>query len=202
MEIGILGTGGVAQTLARRWAAAVTRSCSGRENTHQRTVLNFLSRPAGPSSRPITSWSTPPQDPSRWHSSKGSEPPHSPERFSSTSRTPPRRPSISSIPDASLAEKLQAALPDTHVVKTMNTAAMSVMTEPGTLPASSVFVSGDDAGAKATAAGLLADLGWPDGSIVDLGGIRSARGPEHYFVMFAALMQSLHTPQFNIRLVV
>jgi predicted dinucleotide-binding enzyme len=63
-------------------------------------------------------------------------------------------------------------------------------------------VSGNDAGAKATVAGLLADLGWPEGSIVDLGGIESARGPEHYFLMFAAIMQSLRSPQFNIRLVV
>ena len=29
----------------------------------------------------------------------------------------------------------------------------------------------------------------------------SARGPEHYFLMFVALMQSLRTPGFNIRLV-
>jgi predicted dinucleotide-binding enzyme len=76
------------------------------------------------------------------------------------------------------------------------------MTGPGKLPPSSVFVSGNDAGAKATVVGLLADLGWPEGSIVDLGGIESARGPEHYFLMFAAIMQSLRSPQFNIRLVV
>jgi len=38
-------------------------------------------------------------------------------------------------------------------------------------------------------------------SIVDLGGIASARGTEHYFLMFAALMQSLRTPAFNIRLI-
>jgi predicted dinucleotide-binding enzyme len=105
-------------------------------------------------------------------------------------------------PNFSLAEKLQAALPDTHVVKTMNTAAMSVMTDPAALEPTSVFLSGDDAASKATVAGLLTDFGWPDDSIVDLGGIESARGPEHYFLLFAALMQSLHTPQFNIRLVV
>jgi hypothetical protein len=29
----------------------------------------------------------------------------------------------------------------------------------------------------------------------------SARGPEHYFLMFAAIMQSLRSPAFNIRLV-
>jgi 8-hydroxy-5-deazaflavin:NADPH oxidoreductase len=104
-------------------------------------------------------------------------------------------------PNSSLAEKLQAALPEAKVVKTMNTAAMSVMTEPATLPPSSVFMSGDDAGAKATVTSLLKDFGWADGSIVDLGGIRSARGPEHCFLIFVALMQSLGTPRFNIRIV-
>jgi predicted dinucleotide-binding enzyme len=104
-------------------------------------------------------------------------------------------------PNSSLGEKLQAALPDAKVVKTMNTAAMTVMTEPGALPPSSVFVSGDDAAAKATVASLLAGFGWADDSIVDLGGIASARGTEHYFLLFAAFMQSLGSPKFNIRLV-
>jgi len=36
---------------------------------------------------------------------------------------------------------------------------------------------------------------------VDLGGISSARGPEHYFLLFAALLESLRSPRFNIRLV-
>ena len=104
-------------------------------------------------------------------------------------------------PNSSLGEKLQAALPDAKVVKTMNTAAMAVMTEPAALPPSNVFVSGDDAAAKATVKSLLGGLGWPDDSIVDLGGIVSARGTEHYFLMFAALMQSVRSPEFNIRLV-
>jgi predicted dinucleotide-binding enzyme len=104
-------------------------------------------------------------------------------------------------PNSSLGEKLQAALPGAKVVKTMNTAAMTVMTEPAALPPSSVFVSGDDAAAKATVTSLLAGFGWPEDSIVDLGGIASARGTEHYFLMFAALMQSVGSPKFNIRLV-
>jgi hypothetical protein len=48
---------------------------------------------------------------------------------------------------------------------------------------------------------LLKDLGWSTDDIIDLGGIASARGVEHYFLMFAALMQTLKTPEFNIRLV-
>jgi predicted dinucleotide-binding enzyme len=104
-------------------------------------------------------------------------------------------------PNSSLGEKLQAALPGAKVVKTMNTAAMTVMTEPAALPPTSVFVSGDDAAAKATVTSLLAGFGWPEDAIVDLGGIASARGTEHYFLMFAALMQSVGSPRFNIRVV-
>ncbi len=104
-------------------------------------------------------------------------------------------------PNSSLGEKLQAALPGAKVVKTMNTAAMTVMTEPTALPPTSVFVSGDDAAAKATVASLLAGFGWPEDAIVDIGGIASARGTEHYFLMFAALMQSVGSPNFNMRLV-
>jgi 8-hydroxy-5-deazaflavin:NADPH oxidoreductase len=105
-------------------------------------------------------------------------------------------------PNSSLGEKLQEALPEAKVVKTMNTAAMTVMTRPGSLPPSSVFVSGDDDEAKALVTGLLKDFGWAEDAIVDLGGIRSARGPEHYFVMFVALMQALRAPAFNVRVVV
>jgi 8-hydroxy-5-deazaflavin:NADPH oxidoreductase len=87
------------------------------------------------------------------------------------------------------------------VVKTMNTAAMAVMTQPASLPPSSVFVSGDDAGAKATVVTLLRDFGWLEQSVIDLGGVRSARGPEHYLLLFAALWQALGTPAFKVRLV-
>jgi predicted dinucleotide-binding enzyme len=100
-----------------------------------------------------------------------------------------------------LDEKLQAALPGAKVVKTLNTAAMTVLTDPAALPPSSLFLSGDDADAKATVTALLKDFGWADESIVDLGGIASARGTEHYFLMFAAIMQSVGSPAFNIRLV-
>jgi hypothetical protein len=84
-------------------------------------------------------------------------------------------------------EKLQKALPETKVVKTMNTAAMTVLTEPGSLGPSSVFLSGDDDAAKATVAGLLRDLGWSDNGIVDLGGIATTRGVESYFPLLRQL---------------
>ena len=80
-------------------------------------------------------------------------------------------------PNDSLAEHLQAARPDARVVKSMNTAAMTTIVNPGVIPPSSVFLSGDDPAAKQQAAGLLRDLGWSDDDILDLGGIETAAGP-------------------------
>ncbi|MFF5337057.1 NADPH-dependent F420 reductase [Streptomyces sp. NPDC013181] len=82
-------------------------------------------------------------------------------------------------PGSSLAEQLQEALPETRVVKTLNTMLFPVMTAPGTLAQPpSVFLSGDDAEAKQVVRELLADLGWQEEWITDLGGIRTARATE------------------------
>jgi 8-hydroxy-5-deazaflavin:NADPH oxidoreductase len=104
-------------------------------------------------------------------------------------------------PDSSLAEKLQEARPDARVVKSMNTAAITTIADPHVIGPSSVFLSGNDAEAKLEAAGLLKDLGWSDDDIVDLGGIETARGPEHYIVLFTKLAGLLRTEAFNIRVV-
>lgn len=105
-------------------------------------------------------------------------------------------------PNASLAEKIQQAVPQARVVKTLNTMTVEVQLEPAGLSRpTSVFVSGDDPKAKALVTGLLVDMGWPAGSAIDLGGIASARGPEHYFLLFVALARSLGTRRFNIAVV-
>jgi 8-hydroxy-5-deazaflavin:NADPH oxidoreductase len=104
-------------------------------------------------------------------------------------------------PDSSLAARLQDALPSANVVKSMNTAAMTVVTNPNLIGASSLFLSGNSAAAKQQAAALIRDLGWSDDDIVDLGGIETARGPEDYIVMFATLAGALKSEAFNVRLV-
>ncbi|GHB08676.1 NADPH-dependent F420 reductase [Streptomyces termitum] len=82
-------------------------------------------------------------------------------------------------PGSSLAERLQEALPDTHVVKTLNTMLFPVMTAPAALAqAPDAFLSGDDPQAKQTVRELLADLGRREEWITDLGGIRTARATE------------------------
>ncbi|QKW22676.1 NADP oxidoreductase [Kitasatospora sp. NA04385] len=82
-------------------------------------------------------------------------------------------------PGSSLAERLQEALPGTHVVKTLNTMLFPVMTAPAALAqAPTAFLSGDDPRAKQAVRALLTDLGWQQDWITDLGGIETARATE------------------------
>ncbi|KOG52884.1 NADP oxidoreductase [Streptomyces griseoflavus] len=82
-------------------------------------------------------------------------------------------------PGSSLAEHLQEALTDTRVVKTLNTMLYTVMTAPAALTRiPTAFLSGEDPEAKQVVRGLLADLGWQQEWITDLGGIETARATE------------------------
>ncbi|MFJ3173861.1 NADPH-dependent F420 reductase [Streptomyces roseus] len=82
-------------------------------------------------------------------------------------------------PGSSLAERLQEALPETRVVKTLNTMLFPVMTAPATLAQPpTAFLSGEDPQAKQSVHDLLTDLGWSKEWITDLGGIRTARATE------------------------
>jgi 8-hydroxy-5-deazaflavin:NADPH oxidoreductase len=103
-------------------------------------------------------------------------------------------------PNSSLAEKLQAALPAAHVVKSLNTAAIEVQADPSLVGPATVFLSGDDDDAKAVVRGLLHDLGWKDEGIIDLGGVETARGPENYIVLFFEIIAVLKSPLFNIHI--
>ena len=64
-----------------------------------------------------------------------------------------------------------------------------VMIGPARVPGEhSVFVAGQDAAAKRTVAGLVRDLGWPQEAIIDLGGIRAARGTEMFSRLYFDLV--------------
>jgi 8-hydroxy-5-deazaflavin:NADPH oxidoreductase len=102
----------------------------------------------------------------------------------------------------SLGEQIQRTFPRAHVVKTLNTVHVDVMVDPSRIPGlHNVFVSGDNAEAKSTAALLLGEFGWPPESIVDLGEIRTARGVEMYSSLFFTLAGQLKTWDFNIAIV-
>jgi 8-hydroxy-5-deazaflavin:NADPH oxidoreductase len=94
-------------------------------------------------------------------------------------------------PNSSLAEHLQAALPNTSVVKTLNTMLFTVMVDPASLniPATA-FLSGNDQDAKAVVSGLLSDLGWTRDQIEDLGDISSARGVEAVMLLVPHIIRS------------
>jgi len=101
----------------------------------------------------------------------------------------------------SLGEQIQRAYPETRVVKTLNTVTAAVMVNPGMLPAETdIFVSGDDAAAKAEVTAILRDwFGWR--SVIDLGGITTARAVEAYLLLWVNLMGPMGSPFFNFKLI-
>jgi predicted dinucleotide-binding enzyme len=102
----------------------------------------------------------------------------------------------------SLAERIQAAYPETKVVKTLNTMSCDLMVDPGKLAGGdhTVFMSGNDAQAKGRVKEILGGwFGWK--SIVDLGDLTSARGTEAYLLLWTRLYGALQTPSFSIKVV-
>ncbi|WOQ17859.1 NADPH-dependent F420 reductase [Raineyella sp. W15-4] len=100
----------------------------------------------------------------------------------------------------SLGETIQRAFPQARVVKTLNTITADLMVDPRLLGASvTVFVSGDDAEAKATVVALLTAFGHDD--VIDLGGIETARGPEMMLPVWLSLASTLGTTRFDFKVV-
>lgn len=100
----------------------------------------------------------------------------------------------------SLGEQIQRAFPEARVVKALNTLNADLMIHPDTLPEpTSVFVSGNDAGAKSTVTGLLEEFGHTD--VIDLGDITTARGTEMLLPLWLRVMGSLGTATFNFKVV-
>ncbi|MBL9013759.1 MAG: NAD(P)-binding domain-containing protein [Myxococcales bacterium] len=111
-------------------------------------------------------------------------------------------PSLTVANTDSLGEQIQRELPDTRVVKTLNTVNAFLMIEPAQLAGGdhTMLVCGNDAAAKAQVTRLLKEgFGWKD--VVDAGDITNARGTEMYVVLWARLFGALNTPMFNIKLV-
>lgn len=109
-------------------------------------------------------------------------------------------PTLSVKDTDSLGEQVQRAFPEARVVKSLNTLTASLMVDPKALGESStVFVSGEDAAAKATVVELLESFGHDD--VIDLGGIETARGTEMLLSVWLRLMGSLGTGHFNFKVV-
>jgi predicted dinucleotide-binding enzyme len=103
--------------------------------------------------------------------------------------------------DDSLAEQIQLEFPDARVVKTLNTVTAAVMVDPAGVAGGehTMFLAGDDDEAKAVVRGILESFGWRQ--VIDLGGIRGARGMEMYIAIWLGLMAAQGSPMFNVKVV-
>ncbi len=113
-------------------------------------------------------------------------------------------PSLAVCNTDSLAEQIQAAFPKTKVVKTLNTMGAAVMVNPALVPGDhNVFVSGDDAEAKAKVSGILSKkFSWKPENIIDLGGIATARGTEMLLIIWVQMFGMWQHPFFNFHIAI
>lgn len=101
----------------------------------------------------------------------------------------------------SVGEQIQAAFPETKVIKTLNTVNANLMVDPSGVPGDhTLFLSGNDAEAKKFVAETVLGewFGWRN--VLDLGDITTARGTEMFLPLWVRLWGALGTPSFNIQI--
>ncbi|GGX32295.1 NADPH-dependent F420 reductase [Streptomyces chartreusis] len=203
MRIGLLGTGNVARALAQGWRAAGHDVLLGSRKPEERTELGLpvadLSATAAHADVLVNA--TPGTvSVELLHSIGASALAGKPLIDIGVGLTDDY--TELSHPNSSLAELIQEAFPRTPVVKTLCTMDSTVMIAPDSLDGpSTVFLSGEDTEAKRTAGRLLTDLGWAESSQLDIGGITTARGQEHFALLFMGIANGLGAHAFNIKVV-
>jgi 8-hydroxy-5-deazaflavin:NADPH oxidoreductase len=100
----------------------------------------------------------------------------------------------------SLGEQIQRAHPLLNVVKALNTMNSDVMVHPNRIPEPhDVFICGNDANAKDTVTIILIEwFGW--NSVIDLGDITASRGMEMVIPFWLSLRNKLGTSDFNFKI--
>jgi len=99
----------------------------------------------------------------------------------------------------SLGEEVQKAIPSAKVVKSFNTVNCEVMVDPAKGGNPTMFVCGNDAGAKKQFTDLIKTLGWQD--IIDIGDITKSRGTETLMHLWMNLFGLFGTPHFGWKIV-
>ncbi len=109
-------------------------------------------------------------------------------------------PSLTVCGTDSLAEQIQRALPHTKVVKTLNTVTARIMVYPQEVAGGDhhIFISANDADAKAQVIDLLRAFGWIN--IFDLGDLSTARGTEAYMLLWVRLFGAMNTGMINVKI--
>ena len=210
MDIAILGTGNVGSTLGPAWARAghtIVYGSRTPDSASVRELVELTDRSAGPGSA---------------HAARALLPAQAAAQADTLLLATPWRVArdylvglgdlsgkvlldatnaIQERPQgaASSAELLARALPGTHVVKAFNCIGTSGMADPHFAgQAASLFLAGDDPGAKGRAAGLARDLGF---EVVDCGGLGAAEQLEHLARLWVHLAYGLeHGPDIAFTL--
>ncbi|HEX6262284.1 MAG TPA: NAD(P)-binding domain-containing protein [Actinomycetota bacterium] len=101
----------------------------------------------------------------------------------------------------SLAERIQRQHPHAKVVKALNTVNARVMVDPAGVGGGdhTIFVCGDDDGAKDAVGEILRAFGWKH--IMDLGDLSAARGMEAYLLLWIRMMGTVGSPALNVKVV-
>lgn len=111
-------------------------------------------------------------------------------------------PTLSVCNTDSLGEQIQRAFPGVKVVKTLNTVTAFLMVNPAQVGNGdhTMFVCGNDSAAKIQVIEWLKGwFGWKD--VIDLGDITNARGTEMLLPIWVRLFGVLQTGMFNFRIV-
>lgn len=101
----------------------------------------------------------------------------------------------------SLGEQAQRALPDSKVVKALNTVTAGLMVDARRVAGGDheAFICGNDAEAKAQVTKILQEwFGWQ--RVLDLGDISKSRGTESYLALWVRLYGALGTADFNVKI--
>lgn len=110
-------------------------------------------------------------------------------------------PSLSVCNTDSLGEQIQRTFPSLNVVKSLNTMTAYVMVNPALVPGDhSVFMNGNSADAKAEVRGILESMGWATKNIIDMGDITTARGTEMLLPIWVRLYGAFRHGMFNFHI--
>jgi predicted dinucleotide-binding enzyme len=103
----------------------------------------------------------------------------------------------------SLGEEIQKAFPQSYVVKTLNTMWCGLMVNPAMIGSGDHhnFLCGNNPEAKLEVRKLLNQFGWKDENLLDLGDITSARGTELILPIWLRIMSVKHNGAFNFKVV-
>ncbi len=112
-------------------------------------------------------------------------------------------PSLTVSNTDSLGEQIQRTYPKLNVVKAFNTLSSPLMVNPSLVNNGdhTLPICGNDAEAKKKVVSLLNTFGWKNENILDLGDITNARGTEAFLLLWIRMFGAFQTPMFQMKIV-